>query len=279
MSRLKDVARQANVSIATVSRVVNNAANIRDETRFRVQLAMKELKYRPSRIAKRLRSKSSSGNLIGVMVPDISNPFYIDVLSGIEDYMYRQNFLIIICNFSQDEKKEQLYLDALVSESVDGLIVAPAHENDQKIISLIKENLPFVCIDRHLADTDADVVVVDNEQGAFNAVNFLLECGYNKIAYVSGLPRIPTSRQRENGYRMALENHKIPFRSELIKYGDSTHRSGIVLTEELLSQELIPDAIFTGNNLITLGALEDIAVRGLKIPDDIGLIGFDDIRW
>ncbi|MGW8317337.1 MAG: LacI family DNA-binding transcriptional regulator, partial [Bacteroidales bacterium] len=131
MAGLKDVASKAGVSIATVSRVINGAPNISDETRIRVQKAMKSLNYRPSRIAKRLRSKSASGNLVGVLVPDISNPFYIDVLTGIEEYLHSHQYLLIICNFSQNPDKEEMYVDALVSESVDGLIVAPASEADE----------------------------------------------------------------------------------------------------------------------------------------------------
>lgn len=279
MASLKDVANQAGVSIATVSRVINNAPNINDTTRFRVQQAMKALDYRPSRIAKRLRSKSSQGNLIGVVVPDISNPFYIDVLSGIDDYMLGHNFLMITCNFSQNEEKEKLYIDALVSESVDGLIVAPAHELDEKVRALEKENIPFVCIDRGLKDVNADLVLVDNEKGSYGAVHFLLSQGYKKIAYISGLIRIPTSREREKGYRRALDEFEVPVQDDLIKFGDSSMKSGIDLCRELLSQENRPDALFTGNNLITLGALQTIAELGLKIPDDIAIIGFDDMPF
>lgn len=279
MTSLKDVAGKAGVSIATVSRVINDAPNISDGTRFRVQQAMKSLNYRPSRIAKRLRSKSVSGNLVGVMVPDISNPFYIDVLTGIEDYLHSHNYLLIMCNFSQNEKREQLYVDALVSESVDGLIVAPAHEEDEKIRALEKDRIPFVCIDRGLKNVNADLVLVDNEQGAYNAVSFLLKQDYRKIAYISGLLQIPTSRQRGAGYRRALDEYGIPYREELVRYGDSSMKSGIDLARELLMQADRPDAIFTGNNLITLGTLETITRMGLKIPEDIAVIGFDDMPF
>lgn len=279
MAGLKEVAKKAGVSTATVSRVINNGPNINDGTRFKVQQAMKALNYRPSRIAKRLRSKSSQGNLIGVVVPDISNPFYIDVLSGIDDYMQGHDYLMITCNFSQNEEKERLYIDALVSESVDGLIVAPAHEHDEKVMSLEKENIPFVCIDRGLQDVNADLVLVDNEKGAYEAVSFLLNEGYKKIAYISGHVRIPTSLLREKGYRKALMEFNIPVQENLLKYGDSSMKSGVDLARELLSQENRPDALFTGNNLITLGALQTIAEFGLKIPEDIGIIGFDDMPF
>jgi LacI family transcriptional regulator/LacI family repressor for deo operon, udp, cdd, tsx, nupC, and nupG len=279
MAGLKEVAQKAGVSIATVSRVINDAPNISDDTRNRVQKAMKDVKYRPSRIAKRLRSKSVSGNLVGVMVPDISNPFYIDVLTGIEDYMLSHQHLLIMCNFSQSAEKEEMYVDALVSESVDGLIVAPAHEDDEKIRALEKDGIPFVCIDRGLKNANADVVLVDNEKGAYEAVSYLLEKQYRRIAYISGMKAIPTSRQRGAGYRRALADYQIPYKEELVKYGDSSLKSGVQLTLELLEMEQRPEAIFTGNNLITLGALEAISRKGLSIPGDIGIIGFDDMPF
>lgn len=279
MAGLKEVANLAGVSIATVSRVINNAPNISDETRLRVQKAMKAINYRPSRIAKRLRSKSVTGNLVGVLFPDISNPFYVDVLTGIEDFLHSHSYLLIMCNLSQNAEKEKMYVDALVSESVDGLIVAPANEMDENIIALEKDNIPFVCIDRGLKDVKADIVLVDNVKGAYEAISFLIRQDYRKIAYISGLPEIPTSQQREAGYRQALEESGIPYMNELVKYGDSGMQSGIRLTRELLEQDQRPDAIFTGNNLITLGALEAVMKAGLHIPEDIAVIGFDDMPF
>ncbi|MGW8317338.1 MAG: substrate-binding domain-containing protein, partial [Bacteroidales bacterium] len=148
-----------------------------------------------------------------------------------------------------------------------------------KIIALEKDGIPFVCIDRGLTNVKADAVLVDNFKGAYEAVSFLLEQGYRRIAYISGLIEIPTSRQRESGYKKALEEFGVPFREELVKYGDSGMQSGVRLAGELLGQEPGPDAIFTGNNLITLGALDAIAAAGLTIPGDIAVIGFDDMTF
>lgn len=279
MASLNDVAKKAEVSIATVSRVINNGSNVNEVTRARVLNAIKELKYQPSRVAKRLRSKSSSSNLIGVLIPDIQNPFYVDVLRGIEDVTYENNYALIMCNFQQDEKKEKLYLDILQSESIDGLIAAPAHEHDAKVINLVKKGLPIVCFDRGLTGVDVDVVLVNNQEGAFKAVDHLIKCGYKRIAHISGLEQLPSSQQRNKGYQEALTKNGLPFDPELIKYGDSKHDSGVKLCEELLSLPEPPDAIFTGNNLMTLGALETIHKRGVKIPEDVAIVGFDDMYW
>jgi LacI family transcriptional regulator/LacI family repressor for deo operon, udp, cdd, tsx, nupC, and nupG len=276
---LSEVARMAGVSIATVSRVVNDNPNVNPFTRKKVQQIIKKLNYTPNRVAKRLRNRYASGNLLGVLIPDIQNPFYMEVFRGIEDIAYECKYALIMCNFSQDLTKEQLYLDILQSESVDGLIAAPAHEQDQKVINIVKSGLPIVCVDRGLTGMDVDVVLVDNETGAYTAVDYLAKKGYKRISYISGLSHLPSSRQREQGYLNALEANKLPKEKELIKYGDSSHESGVRLCEELLNLSEPVDAIFAGNNLITLGALETIHKKGLNIPKDIAIIGFDDMYW
>ncbi len=276
---LNKVAEEAGVSIATVSRVINDSPGVNPETRMKVQQVIKELKYTPNRVAKRLRNRNASGNLLGALIPDIQNPFYMEVLRGIEDVAYENKYALIMCNFSQDEKKEKLYLDILQSESIDGLIAAPTNEHDQEVISLVKTGLPIVCVDRGLSGVDVDVVLVENQKGAFTAVDHLAKAGYKRIAYISGLPQIPSSQQREQGYLDALSANGLAIDRNLIKYGDSRHESGVKLCEELLNYSDPPDAIFTGNNLITLGALETIHKKGLKVPGQIAIIGFDDMYW
>jgi len=276
---LNKVAEEAGVSIATVSRVINDSPGVNPETRMKVQQVIKELKYTPNRVAKRLRNRNASGNLLGALIPDIQNPFYMEVLRGIEDVAYENKYALIMCNFSQDEKKEKLYLDILQSESIDGLIAAPTNEHDQEVISLVKTGLPIVCVDRGLSGVDVDVVLVENKKGAFTAVDHLAKAGYKRIAYISGLPQIPSSQQREQGYLDALSANGLAIDRNLIKYGDSRHESGVKLCEELLNYSDPPDAIFTGNNLITLGALETIHKKGLKVPGQIAIIGFDDMYW
>ncbi len=276
---MNEVALRAGVSIATVSRVINGSPNLNEATRNKVMKAIKDLDYQPSRVAKRLRSRSNSGKLIGLLIPDIQNPFYVDVLRGVEEEAYQHNYALIMCNFGQDEKKEKLYLEILRSEAIDGLLAAPAREDDEEVTRLVEEGLPIVCVDRGLKNVDVDVVMVNNRKGAFQAVDHLARSGYGRIAYISGLPAIPSSYQRELGYRDALTAHGLEFHPSLVKYGDSKYESGVRLCDELLSDENPPDAIFTGNNLITLGALETIHRRGIRIPDEVAIIGFDDMFW
>jgi LacI family transcriptional regulator/LacI family repressor for deo operon, udp, cdd, tsx, nupC, and nupG len=279
MASLNEVAKRAGVSIATVSRVINASPRVNPETRTKVLQVIKELKYQPNRVAKRLRNKNSSGNLLGVLIPDIQNPFYVEVLRGIEDVAFQHKYVLIMCNFSQDEQKEHRYLDILQSESIDGLIAAPTDEYDLKVIDLVKKGLPIVCVDRGLSGVDVDVVLVDNQDGAFLAVDHLAKKGYKRIAFISGMSQIPSSRKRKLGYMEALEVNGLPFNEELVKYGDSKMESGTKLCNELMSLPNPPDAIFTGNNLITLGALEALNARGSKIPDEVAVVGFDDMFW
>ena len=277
---LKDVAEKANVSIATVSRSLNYPEKVDPKTLSRVNKVIKELNYRPNRVAQRLRIKEGHRKIIGLLIPDIQNPFYVDVVRGVEDYAYGRNYALLMCNFAQNKEKESMYLDIMVSESVDGMILAPFDEYDQDVINLLQKDYPIVCVDRGLADyQDVDIVLVDNERGAFEAVSYLIEQGYEKIAYVGGLPSIPTSRQRRDGYVRALQKFNIPVKDEWIKFGDSKHTSGKDIVRELLQLEERPTAFFTGNNLITLGALESIHSMNLAIPQDIGIIGFDDMPW
>ncbi len=279
MSTLKDVAKKASVSTATVSRVINNPDSVNVETRSKVEKAIKQLNFKPSRVAQRLRVKDGQRKLIGLVVPDIQNPFYVEVVRGVEDKAYANNYALLMCNFAQDEKKEKLYLEIMRSESVDGLIVAPVHERDEEVKKLVKSGLPIVCVDRSLSDVDVDVVLVDNEKGTYEAIKYLICLGHKRIGFVGGLPTIPTTQQRRSGFERALRENKIKVNEKLLKYGDSKHESGKTLIKELLQMKNPPTAVFTGNNLITLGALEAIHEMGLNIPNDISILGFDDLPW
>ncbi len=279
MASLKEVAEKAGVSVATVSRVLNDRRYINSETRLKVEKAIKQLNYRPNRVAQRLRLKDGQRKLIGLLVPDIQNPFYVDVIRGVEETAYARDHAVFVGNFAQDEGKEKMYLDIMKSESIDGLIVAPSHEKDSEVTNLVNSGLPIVCVDRGLSEVDVDVVLVDNRKGAFDAVEYLIQKGYKRIAYIGGLPQIPTTMQRKEGYEDALRKYGLPIDTDLICFGDSKHESGKKLTAELLNLPNPPQALFTGNNLITLGALETIHNRKLRIPQDIAIVGFDDMYW
>jgi DNA-binding LacI/PurR family transcriptional regulator len=276
---LRTVASLAGVSIATVSRVLNGDPVVKDATRLAVQKAIKTSGYQPNRVAQRLRSTTRNRKLIGLLIPDIQNPFYVDVIRGIEEYAYAHGSAVVIGNFSQDQKKEKLYIDILRSEAVDGFIVAPHHGRDQYVEELIGEGHAVVCIDRGLTNLNVDVVKSDNEQGAFKAIEHLIALGHRRIAHITGDPAIPTTRERVAGYTAALLKHGLPVDESIIIGKASDFKSGVEIANQLLDLPEPPGAIFTGNNLLTLGALETLLKRGVKIPEEVAILGFDDVYW
>ncbi|MFV0366403.1 MAG: LacI family DNA-binding transcriptional regulator [Mangrovibacterium sp.] len=279
MASMNEVAKRAGVSIATVSRVLNNNESVNEDTRNKILAAIKELKYSPSRVAKRLRSKNGGGNMIGIMIPDISNPFYVEVLKGIESIAFEQGYVTIFCNFEQSEEKETAYLKILESEAIDGLIAASVNDVNPILERMLNAGLPVVCVDRDLKGVNVDLVQVDNEYGTYNAVSYLIKSGYKRIGYIGGLNTISTSKAREAGYCRALVESGLEVDESLVLDGDSSLESGASMAEQLLSLTNPPDALFCGNNLLTLGALKVINRRGIKVPEDIGIVGFDDMAW
>ena len=279
MTSLRKVAKHANVSISTVSRVINDYPLVDPETRKRVEKAIRDLDYKPNRVAQRLRSKEARKGLIGLVLPDIQNPFYVDVIRGVESYAYEHNYAVMIGNFGQDEERQKLYLDIFKSESVDGLIVAPSHGKDQQIIEAIESGSQVVCIDRGLSEVDVDVVKVNNHKGAFSAVEYLIGLGHKRIAHIAGLSHIPTTVERIEGYMAAMAKYGVEVDPALVRYSRSDYESGAEIMQELLDLGAPPTAVFTANNLLTLGALKTIHDNGLAIPSDISIVGFDDMYW
>ena len=247
------------INVADAHPAGNNAKNVNPNTKAKVLLAIKKLDYYPNRVAQRLRSSSRKNKLIGLVLPDIQNPFYVDVIRGVEEFAYLNNFAVMIGNFGQDEKKEKLYLEILQSEEVDGFIVAPSHGKDQNIKKIINKEFSVVCIDRGLSEIDVDVVKVDNEHGTFNAIEYLISLGHRKIAHITGRQDIPQWKEEHMGSSEGFSDYydvKIDY--NLIKTKKSDYQSGVQLMGELLDLSDPPTAVFTANNLLTLGALETI---------------------
>ncbi|HMQ62985.1 MAG TPA: LacI family DNA-binding transcriptional regulator [Flavilitoribacter sp.] len=279
MASLKDVAEKAEVSIATVSRVINGNSHVQMDTRHKVQKAIKELNYRPSRVAQRLRSKGKESKLIGLVLPDIENPFYVDMIRGIEATAYNQGYSVIIGNFSQNKSRSEMYIDILKSEGVNGFIVAPVNNEDPKVRELIKSGYQVTCVDRDMEGVEVDSVKINNEEAAYGAIKHLINLGHKRIGHVGGQWDIPTTKSRLAGYKRALLESGLPIEEELIITRSSDFQNGVEATTALLDLNRPPTAVFTGNNLLTLGALRAIHARELKIPSDIAIVGFDDMYW
>jgi LacI family transcriptional regulator/LacI family repressor for deo operon, udp, cdd, tsx, nupC, and nupG len=279
MATLKDVAREADVSVSTVSRVFNNPEKVRPDTREDVREAAEALGYQPSRVARRLRLKEGDANLIGLVIPDIQNPFFADITRGVEDVARDNDYALILSNSDEDPDQQRLAVDTLKTESVDGVIVPPVSADDPEVHRLLDEDIAVVCVDRRLQSSRVDTILSNNRAGAYEAVTHLIELGHERIGFIGGVSRISTSTERREGYEKALRDHDLPVDSALIKEGDSRRERGTYLTNDLLALDEPPTALFTGNNLTTLGALSAIRVRGLEVPDDIALVGYDDIPW
>jgi LacI family transcriptional regulator len=279
MASLQEVAARARVSIATVSRVINKSDKVVLETRAAVEKALRELDYRPSRVARRLRMNSGRANLVGLIIPDIQNPFYAEIARGVEDAAYANQYALLLCNSDEDLEKERFYLEVMRAESVDGVVLPPFDDTDKAVVERVKAGMPIVCVDRSLARVKTDLVEIDNHQGAFEAVSHLISRGHKHIGLIEGRAQVSTSRERRRGYIDALGAGGVSLRKELMRAGDFKQESGRVLTNELLALRQPPTALFVLNNLMTVGALAALHNQGLRIPQDVAIIGFDDLPW
>jgi LacI family transcriptional regulator/LacI family repressor for deo operon, udp, cdd, tsx, nupC, and nupG len=275
-SSLVEVARRAKVSISTVSRTINQTGKISQETQEHVRRVMRELGYKPNRVARRLRAGGKC-HLLGLIIPNIQNPFFADLARGVEDVAFRNNYAVLLCNYDEDADKERFYLDVMQQESVDGIILPPIHEQDPAVWRVVRSGMPVVCVDRSLADAPIDRVEIDNRRGAFDAVNHLIQRGHRRIGVISGPADSSTGRERLAGCRQAQEQAGLALTADLIRYGDYKQESGRSLTADLLALPEPPTALFVSNNLMTIGAIEAIHALRLRIPEQVALVGFDDL--
>ena len=277
MANVKDVADLAGVSTATVSRVLNNHPNVAEETRSKVLWAVKQLSYQPSRVARRLRMEASQ--ILGLIISDIANPFFTSVVRGIEDVAYANEYSLFLCNSDEDPAKEELYIQVLLAEKVAGVVISPTDEGGITCKTLVESGIPLVAMDRRLCRLEVDTVLVDNVQGAYEAVSHLVQLGHRRVGLIGGPVHITTGRERQEGYKKALTEHGLGVDQRLIKIGDFKQESGYRKACELLEMNDRPTAIFAANNLMTLGALNAIHEKGLNIPRDVAIVGFDDMPW
>lgn len=279
MANIQDVAKKAGVSISTVSRVLNGTAKVNVEVIKRVEVAIQELAYQPNPAARSLRTNHT--RIIGLLVTDILNPFFINLIQGVEEEALRHDYSLILCNTNENSQREQQYLDILYSERVAGVIVVPTREKlDEAILTKFRErNKPIVAVNRRVKNKEVDTLLVDNVKGAHDATAHLIVNGYRRIGAIIGPFYISTERDCLQGYRQALREAGIANDPVLERSGMFDTASGRRLAEELLNLNPPIDALFVGNNLLTIGALDAIYAHKLHIPDDIAIIGFDEPAW
>ena len=275
MTTISDVAKLAGVSPVTVSRVINNADNVSPATRARVEQAIDELGYVPSGVAKSLRLKRT--RTLALIVPDIQNSFWTTVARGVEDAAHSRGYSIFLCNTDENAEKQRHYLEVVISQRADGVIIAPSDNKIENLELLRKRRIPTVVMDRYINGWDVDTVMGDSVSAARALVKHLIDLGHTRIAMISGPQTTSTSTDRIIGYRIALAEAGIPYDPELIRIGEYRSISGERLTHQLLASENRPTAIFAANNVIALGVIDALNAHSLRIPQDMALVSFDDL--
>jgi LacI family transcriptional regulator len=277
MPTVQDVARRAGVSVATVSYVLNGTRFVSAGLRERVLAAVRELHYEPNAAARTLRSNRS--HTLGLILPDLRNPFFTETVRGIEDVAEAHGYTVLLANSDEDPQREATHLRVLRAKHVDGLIIAPAGGPYQELEQLVDMGFPLVLLDRDLAGLGASSVMLDNEAAARAAVDHLIGLGHRRIGMIAGRPPISSTVDRQRGYRRALDKAGLPFDEQLVATGGSTIEGGAAAASSLLERRSPPTAIFSANNLMTIGAVMAIERHGLSVPRDIALVGFDDFPW
>lgn len=277
MATIREVAKRAGVSVATVSYVINGTKPVAPATAARVRRAMEELDYHPNAAAQSLRTRTT--RVIGVVVSDIANPFFATLVRGAEDCARDRGYSLLICNTSETLENERIYLGLLSRRRVDGLLLAPTGKNDELISRLVRRGMRIVFIDRTPPNLQAPAVLSENEEGAYRVTEHLIEHGHKRIGVVLGLPHVSTTVERLRGYQRALASHGIDFEEELVVYGQSQVTAAREACLSLLSHPNPPTAVFATNNLMTIGVMQAIRRLGLRCPDDVSVVGFDDFDW
>ena len=276
MTTIREVARQAGVSYATVSHVINETRFVSESTRARVLAAMEALNYQTNTLARSLRKGRT--NTLGLILPDSANPYFAEIGRSIEDAAYRLGYSVILCNTERDTAREEHYVDVLSKKQVDGMIFVAAGDQADSLHSLLRREMPVILVDRDLPNIEVDAVLTDNELGGYLAARHLIELGHRKIACIGGPSSITPSADRITGYCKALEEAGVPCDESLVVSGDYHPDSGYHLTRELLRLNSPPSAIFVLNDLMAMGALHAAAELDCRVPQDLAVVGYDNIE-
>jgi len=274
---IKDVAHRAGVSVATVSRVLNEDPKVKPHYRTRVLEAIADLNYRPNRLAANLRTQRT--RVIGLIIPDIRNPFFMDVVRGIEDRAWSSGYTVVLCNSDDDPDRERAYLDVAREERWAGVILLAYGLEAEEYNSLGDSGIPLVLLDRRWPGVVADTVLSDNVGGTRLAIQHLLGLGHRRIGFIAGPKHFTPGAERLRGYLEALAEAGVPVEPGLIVDGGFTEDGGREVCLALLDLANPPSAIFCSNNLMTLGALAALKQRGVSIPQGMAVVGFDDLPW
>ncbi len=272
---IKDIARELGISPSTVSRALKDHPDISTETKKVVHALAEKLNYQPNIVALNLRQKKT--NTIGVIIPELVHFFFSTVISGVEDVAYQAGYSVILAQSNESYEREKTDIKALFNSRVDGMLISVSREtkNFDHIESIISKGVPVVFYDRMYNNPSTSKVIVDDYIGAKEAVEHLIDQGYKRIAHLEGAPSLIISADRKRGYIDALKEHKMEIKDSMIQECPSgSQEDGNRATKKLLAMPNPPDAIFTNNDPMAIGAMMAIKEKGLRIPQDVGLVGF-----
>lgn len=276
-STLKDVAELAGVDVSTASRVLNGASfRVRENTRQKVLAAARQVGYQPNALARSLRVGKT--NIFALLVPDITNPFFAELSKGAEDATASYGYSLILCNTEDRPEPEEEYIRALRERQIDGFLVATAHNGGTNALKLIESNYPVVLVNRRIRGLRTGFVVADDTNGAKEAVRYLLELGHRRIAHIAGYSHADTAKRRLSAYRSVMSAQDLGGVAEdLVVQSDYTFKGGQDAMARLLDLPDRPTAVFVANDIMALGALTIAQTRRVRVPEDISIIGFNDI--
>ncbi|WP_261130309.1 LacI family DNA-binding transcriptional regulator [Bacillus sp. Marseille-Q3570] len=274
MATIKDVAKRAGVAVSTASYALNNIDKISPDTKRKVIEAAKELNYQKNGIASDL--KRTKTNTIALILSDLSGPYYSELINGVQTVAMTNGYDLIACNSMGDTQSTAVKF--LKEKRVDGVIILAHNVSDETILESAREGFPIVVLDRHLVHDHVLQVEVDNWQGGFLATEHLIEKGHRKIGFISGPSNSHDNSLRFRGYEAALEKHGLPYTSKWKISGDFTRESGYRATKMLIAQNDLPEGIFYANDEMAIGGLQAFKERGVRVPDDVSIVGFDDIQ-
>ncbi|MBZ4644535.1 MAG: hypothetical protein JG777_24 [Clostridia bacterium] len=273
---VKDVAKLAGVSTATVSRVINDDPRISEETKAKVLDCIKKLDYKINSIARSLKTNKSY--TVGFICPEIPNDFFMTIAKGVEDELRKQGYSVIICNSNESVEEEEERIKLLCEKCVDGIIIIPA-SNEGKHFNQLKDlKIPVVLVDRLVEDFVADAVLVDNINGCYGAIEYLINQGQRRIGFIGGDMRLTSAKERYDGYRRALKDYCIPLEEEIIKFGDFHIQSGYELMKELTEIENPPHNVFISNYFMHIGATKYLIENRGKLKQPVSITSFDDLE-
>ena len=272
---MSDVAREAGVSLMTVSRAINAKGEINPQTRARVLRVAEEMGYRPSNIARGLATRRT--HTLGLVIPDVANPFFSDVARGAEHVAYAAGYNVFLCNTDEDPQRESAVLQSLEEKRVDGIVLCSSRLDDGELRMVVDRHPAVVLVNRELEENGAGVVLVDDETGGRAATQHLLQTGHRAVGLLAGPPASRSGHQRARGYRAALAAAGLPYQPDWVRACSPVVESGQAVAHTLLATHPELTALVCYNDLVAVGALQACADLGRRVPDDVAVAGFDDI--